>query len=548
MQRFVRSLLLRLLVCLFFVYPCCSGDWLTYGYDPQRTGYNPSEVELSRTNVGSLSLLWESQLDNVPLALSALTAPVVADNVKTDAGQKTLVFVAGSSNTFSAVDASNGKLIWNRTLTSLAAPKEESFYLCPNTPNATPVIDKGRQIVYTIGVDGRLYGFDLATGTVKFGPFAFVPAFAKAWSLNLRDQTIYTTTSQSCGGDRSGIYSMRVSDPMHTEAHELLVRRGFGGGMWLRGGTVIDPDGNVFVATGDGAFDPAVGDYSNTYLAATPDLTHVRDYFSPPNWKDISKLDLDLPSGGLVEFTYRGKRVLAGGGKESVVYLLDAGNLGGSTHESALYTSPVLANEGRGLEEKGMWGSPAWWATTDEKDREAWLYFPVWGNLAGTAPQFPIMNGDTPHGSILAFKVVTSASGLPRLEPGWISGDMNLPDAPVIANGVLFALATGENPRQDHVLGVTHFKSMEEWKHNLLTTAERSAGTQPAVLVALDAKTGKLLYQSGDAMKSWVHFTGLAVSGGRVFAVDHESRLYCFGVRAQEAKKQAAGAKSSTAR
>jgi hypothetical protein len=109
---------------------------------------------------------------------------------------------------------------------------------------------------------------------------------------------------------------------------------------------------------------------------------------------------------------------------------------------------------------------------------------------------------------------------------------MNLPDAPVVVNGILFALATGENPRQDHQLGVTHFKSMEDWKHNLLTTEERSAGTHPAVLVALDAKTGKLLYQSGDAMKTWVHFTGLAVSRGRVFAVDHQSRLYCFGLGA----------------
>jgi outer membrane protein assembly factor BamB len=507
----------------------CSADWLTYGHDPQRTGYNPSEVELSPANAGNLSLLWQSQLDNVPLALSALTAPVVADGVKTEVGPKTLVFVAGSSNTFFAIDAKNGKVVWTRTLTTLAVPKEESFYLCPNTPNATPVIDKEHGIVYTIGVDGRLYGLDLSTGTVKFGPFAFIPAFAKAWSLNLQDGVVYTTTSQSCGGDRSGIYSMRVTDPMHTESHELLVRRGYGSGMWLRGGTVIDPDGTVFVSTGDGAFDPAAGDYSNTYLAAEPDLTRVRDYFSPPDWKDISKLDLDLPSGGLVEFTYRGKRVLAGGGKESVVYLLDPDSLGGGAHQQPLYTSPVLANEGRVLEEKGMWGSPAAW--TGEHDRETWLYFPVWGSSAATAPRFPITNGETPHGSILAFKVVTSATGAPSLEPGWSSADMNLPDAAVIADGVLFALATGENPRQDHVLGVTHFKSMEDWKHNLLTTNERSAGTHPAVLVALDARTGKLLYQSGDAMKSWVHFTGLAVSGGRVFAVDHESRLYCFGLK-----------------
>ena len=84
---------------------------------------------------------------------------------------------------------------------------------------------------------------------------------------------------------------------------------------------------------------------------------------------------------------------------------------------------------------------------------------------------------------------------------------------------------------QDHVLGIIQYKSTEEWKRNLLTTAERSAGTHSAVLKALDARTGKLLYQSGDAMKTWVHFTGLAVAAGRVFAVDHESRVYSFGLR-----------------
>jgi outer membrane protein assembly factor BamB len=358
------------------------------------------------------------------LALSALTAPLVADNLATSAGPKSLVVVGGSSNTFFAVDAEDGTVVWNRTFTSLAAPKEESFYLCPNTPNATPVIDKEHSLVYTLAADGRLFGLDLATGTVKFGPFAFIPAFAKAWSPNLRNGVVYTTTSQACGGDRSGVYSMRVSDPVHVESHELFVRRGFGGGMWLRGGTVLGQDGTVYVSTGDGAFDPALGDYSNTYLAAAPDLASVRDYYSPPNWNDLSKLDLDLPSGGFLAFTFHGKEVLAGGGKESVVYLLDPENLGGGTHQRALYTSPVLANEGRALEEKGFWGSPAAWTGPH---RQTWLYFPVWGGLAATAPRFPVTNGDTPHGSILAFKVSTSETTAPTLETAWVSPDMNLP-------------------------------------------------------------------------------------------------------------------------
>jgi hypothetical protein len=49
--------------------------------------------------------------------------------------------------------------------------------------------------------------------------------------------------------------------------------------------------------------------------------------------------------------------------------------------------------------------------------------------------------------------------------------------------------------------------------------------------MALDAKTGKLLYRSGKAMKSWNHFGGLAVDQGNVYAVDHSSTLYCFGAR-----------------
>jgi outer membrane protein assembly factor BamB len=505
-----------------------SADWPTYAHDSERSGFNPSERELSPDNVSGLRLLWQTQLDNAPVALSALTAPLVADDVPTQTGPKTIVLMAGSSNTFFAVDASDGSILWSRTFQTFVKPKEEPFYLCPNTPNATPVIDRERRIAYTISVDGRVYGLDIATGDVKFGPFAFIPPFAKAWSLNLRDGFLYTTTSQSCGGDRSGIYAMAVADPMHVSSHELLVRRGYGGGMWLRGGTVVGRDGTVYVSTGDGAFDPAQGDYSNSYVSAPPYLDRIADYFTPQNWSDISKRDLDLPSGGLAAFAWNGKELLAGGGKESILFLLDARNLGGSNHQQALYASPVLANEGRALEEKGIWGNPA---ISKTAAGETWLYVPVWGTLASTAPHFHKRNGDTPNGSILAFKVESSADGAPCLEPEWVSPNMNLPDALVVANGVVYGLATGENPRQDHILGVTHFKSMEEWKRNLLTTEERAQGTHPAVLMALDGRTGKLLYQSGEAMKTWVHFTGLAVTGGRVFAVDHESRLYCFGLQ-----------------
>jgi outer membrane protein assembly factor BamB len=516
--------LLYFLPAIMFL-PRMQADWLTFGHDPQRSGWAQEETMISPANVGQLQLGWTTQLDNAPLALNALTAPVVAQDIETPKGKKTLLFVAGSSNHMFALDTQDGSVLWTRTFGTHVAAKEEAFYLCPNAVNATPVIDKERKLVYVIAFDGRLYGLDLATGDVKFGPFQFVPAASKTWSLNLQDGFIYTTTSQSCGGDRSGIYSMRVDNPMHTESHELLVRKGSGGGMWSRGGTVIGRDKRLYVSTGDGPFDPAAGDYSNSFLAVIPPVLDVADYFTPLNWKDVSKLDLDLPSGGHLAFTAGDREYVIGGGKESVVYLLDTKSLGGENHQKPVFATPVLANEGRALEEKGMWGAPAAW--TDESG-QSWVYVTVWGALSSYASAFPLSNGPTPHGSILAFKLVSAPAGEMQLQPAWISPDFNLPDPPVVANGVLFALATGENPRQDKMLGVTHFKSTEEWKNNLLTTAERGTGTQPAVLYALDAKTGKRLYGSGSAIKSWVHFSGLAVSNGQVYAVDRDSRVYCF--------------------
>ena len=245
---------------------------------------------------------------------------------------------------------------------------------------------------------------------------------------------------------------------------------------------------------------------------------------------DINRKDLDISSGGVVAFSYKHHDLIAGGGKESVLYLLRGDSLGGKDHHTPLYVTPPLGNDAKELEEKGMWGAPAVW--TDSRDGQTWLYVTIWGPVSKDAPPFPLKNGETPHGCIMAFNVVEDdKTRQPILRPAWISPDFDLPDPPVVAGGVLFALATGENPRQTHVQGKMHFASTDEWKKNLLTTEQRAMGTHPAVLYALDAKTGKLLYQSDDAMKSWVHFSGLAVSDGRVFAVDHSSRIYCFGLK-----------------
>ena len=90
-------------------------EWLTWGYDQERTGWNKAETQLSKENVSGLELKWKVQLETAPseVVLSTLTAPLVA-GVSTPAGTKTLVFVVGSDDAVYAVEADTGKVAWKR--------------------------------------------------------------------------------------------------------------------------------------------------------------------------------------------------------------------------------------------------------------------------------------------------------------------------------------------------------------------------------------------------------------------------------------------------
>ena len=69
-------------------------EWLTWGYDQQRTGWNPLERVLTKDNISQLEVKWKAQLATVPReeVLSTLTAPLVA-SVNGPQGPLTRVFV-----------------------------------------------------------------------------------------------------------------------------------------------------------------------------------------------------------------------------------------------------------------------------------------------------------------------------------------------------------------------------------------------------------------------------------------------------------------------
>jgi outer membrane protein assembly factor BamB len=499
-------------------------DWLTFGHDPQRSGWASSESKLSTENVSRLELKWKAVMKNEPRSLTALTTPLAMSSVATPQGVKSVVYVAGSSNHLFALDAQNGESIWSRTFESVSIPKNEGGWLCPQGLNATPVIDPANGIIYAIAMDGRLFGLDLGTGKTRFGPIQFVPPFSKNWSLNFLDGVVYTSLSQGCGGAQSGIYSLDVTNPFRPVVRGLLVSEIGSSGIWGRGGPVVGRNRRIFATTGDGDFDPPKQKYGNSVIAASLKDLELRDYFTPLNWRDVYRYDWDISCTSPVWFAHKNRNLLSVGGKEGVVYLLDADELGSKDHHSPLFTTPRLANDEDTFDAKGIWGALSAW---QDETGNSWVYVPIWGPVSKHAPRFPLSNGPNPSGSIMAFKVKEGPDGVNlSLDPAWISGNFSVPEPVIIANGVVFALSNGENTQQSKERGII-FKQ----KLTLLSDQERLENPNRAILYALDARTGKTLYQSGEIFDTWVHFSGLALANGSIYAVDHGSQVYCFALK-----------------
>jgi outer membrane protein assembly factor BamB len=504
-------------------------QWLTFANDAARSGWNRAERSLTGANVGGMRRLWKTTLPNVPHVLTGLSAPLVAND-----GTRDLVIVGGSDDHLFALDAASGERVWQADFSTNAKPDAAPDWLCPNALNATPVIDEARSRVFAIAADGSLHTLALADGRPLAPPSRFVPPFSKMWSLNFVDGVLYTATSQDCNGGRSGVWALepdsagRAVTVLYTSGS---CTKGFcGGGIWGRGGVAADGDGHLVVATGDGAFDPTAGQWGTAVLALKQRSLAVADWFVPKNRGFVDKLDLDLGNSTPVVFPWHGRTLAVVGGKEGVLYLMDTAALGGSDHQTIAWTSPLLSNEKRSFQKHGVWGSLGSW--TDPPGR-VWIYVPTYGpTTPDQAAGFALRRGDDPNGSIQAFTVEADAEGRPYLQPQWRSLDLKMPDPVAIANGIVFALATGEDATQATVELIQDARmgpggNVYDEKQRVL----RHAGAR-ATLYALEATTGRQLWSSGDAIDDWTHFSMPAVAAGRVFVTTNHGHVYAFGLGA----------------
>ena len=542
-------------------------EWLTWQGDPERTGWARAEKTLSNQNIASAVRLWRAQLDAVPNRINAyatLTDPLVAENVATRQGPKKLVYIASAENNVYALDAASGDVVWVRKFPNGAKPPQTASGNCPNNLNATPVISKERGIIYVLTNDGKLRGLGLADGDDRMPPAEFAAPYARNWSLNLSDGMIYTSSSRGCAAAISSISAIDVTKPGSPVLH-FYPSTGKASGPWGRGGIVKSAAGMV-AQTADGAYDPASGRFGNTILGLTKDL-RLTDSYTPANWDYLNRKDFDLGATSPTAFQFEKRTLLATAAKEGVIYLLDAANLGGENHMTPLYVSPRFGNDALTFGYNGVWGSLSTFA--DAKGRRIVLA-PMMGPAAkDTVTQFKMQNGPVVNGSIMAFEVKTVNRKV-VLEPLWMSHDLDLPGIPVIANGVVYVLATGDRARDAlrgpvgvrptgtpgaaggfggpgrGLGGPTNQVNVGEpgadrdaaW----LTSQNEPGGQTPgrrfnggidlthAVLYALDAETGKEIYSSTDQIDSWNHYGGIALAGGQVYVSTYDGRVFAFGL------------------
>ena len=489
-----------------------AADWLTDGGDPQRTGWQRDEKILTKDNVKDMTVRWKLKLDNEPREMHSLLPPVIVSNVPTKGGLKEIVIVAGSGDNVYGIDAATGIMMWKKHFNYTSdKPARMGGPLCPGglvvTPTIGPAGTNGQRTAYSVSGDGMMHFLNVADGEDLAPPSSFMPPNGKAYSLNLYNNKLYTTSAQGCGGNPNMIYSFDLATKTTAKFNPK------GGGLWGRSGAAVGFDGTIYAPTGDALYDPSQERYGNLMIAVTPDLQY-KDHYAPTNVAFLWKRDLDMQVTPAV-FKYKGREMLVSSCKECRIWLMDSKNMGGEDHRTPLYRTPLMCNEDVNFAAAGVWGSMATW---EGNDGTRWILNSFWGPVHS---QFkpPVSYGVVTRGAVVAHKV-EEKNGKFVLTPTWMTHDMDMAEPPVVANGVVYAYGSGES----------NVQATPEQGLGANTSAQRIKNSSHATVYAFDAETGKELWSSGNSVTSFVHFGALSISNGRVYLGAFDGTLYSFGL------------------
>jgi len=514
-----------------------AAEWSTSGGDAHRSSSVAADPKISVASLSKpgFALFWKMKLNNEGRQLNALFPPTLMDRYIGIHGFRSFAFVTGSGDNVYAVDTDLGRIDWQKNFGS--KPAAEGSLTCPGgmttgtarsmgaafaaampagrggggrgTPAKSGVGDPGEGavtlaelnaraaaaagrggaggrgpgaggggrgaraavVVNSLSSDGMFHTNYVSNGDEPNPPVRFLPPNANAQGLIVVDNVAYVATVGGCGGVPNGIWALDIASKAVSswkpESGEVAGSAGpsFGG------------DGTVYVSTTGGDL-----------VALEAKTLKV---------KDVCRAGQELTSTPVV-FPYQEKTWLAVTTRDGRIHLVDSAAMGAAAAKSAPYStaSDFL---------------PGALATWQDAGGVRWILAPTAGPVAADA-NLPASNGAVTNGAIVAWKVV-ERNGAAALEPGWVSRDLVSPLTPLEINGVVFAVSSGEMRAKD----------------GKPTAAQRAKGSVPAVVYALDAATGKELWNSGKTITSFTHGGGLAGGSGQIYLGTHDGTLYSFG-------------------
>ena len=367
----------------------------TWQVNLQHTGANLNETTLTPGVVAAsgFGLLFTSP----PLDGQIYGQPLFMSNVDLGGGTvRNIVYVATQRDNVYALDGDTGAIIWSKSL--LPDGAVYPYFATPDITDAlgltaTPVIDPVAQTIYVVAkfqytasgaYQQQLHALDLKTGADKANsPVVINPSFAGSSNFNGTEQTtpgVIPFNSQ-LEHERAALIlyngvvylsyaSHNDHDPYHGEvigydATSLQLVKTFivtpnkatKGGIWNGGaGPAVDEKGNLYVATGNGAWDQDTSpyttgtDWSMSFLklpstgAFTVSYVNPLNWFTPTNWSTLNNGDLDLGSSGVLLLPDQSAgphtRILVGGGKGGTLYVVDRDNMGGLSDAFQQITEP----------------------------------------------------------------------------------------------------------------------------------------------------------------------------------------------------------------
>jgi hypothetical protein len=230
----------------------------------------------------------------------------------------------------------------------------------------TPVIDPSTNTMYLVvrtkengAFFQRLHALDVSSGAEKFpGPIEIqarvrghgdgsVAGYVyfdplrnnQRPGLLLQNGSVYISWASHCdhGPYHGWLISYNATTLQQNGVWNVSPNAGLGG-IWQAGGAPASDDaGNIYLATGNSLFDASRGgrDFGDSVvkLTAVGSSLRVADYFTPFDQGFLNDNDVDLGSGGPILLPTQPpgsprQHLLTLGGKEGVIYLIDADNLG----------------------------------------------------------------------------------------------------------------------------------------------------------------------------------------------------------------------------